>query len=115
MQIEFFDIIKADEQEIVLPWPLNILKAIPNGDRVRLYYTLGPGATEQRATFYFIKTEQLLPDAFPGHYAMTIDPPPAAMSDDTDDALHLFIKTPVNRPRKPFAAPAQGGDDNGAA
>lgn len=109
MQVEFFDLPLEDEQDVALPWPLTLLhfRYVPHG--VRIYYVLNAGATEQMATLYLVKTDQELPDTFPGKYCDTIITGNEKDGHGVDGALHLFIKTPVNKPPKPHVVERNDG------
>lgn len=98
MQIDYFDIEPNEETIYELPWPLNILATHWTGSACRLYYSVPPGATEQKVPFYCIKSAQELPDTFPGKYFATVH---TGAAEGDDDALHLFLTTPVNKPKKP--------------
>lgn len=115
MQIDYFDIEPNEETVYELPWPLNILATHWTGTACRLYYSMPPGATPQQVPFYCIKSEQQLPDTFPGKYFATVH---TGAAEGDDDALHLFLTTPVNKPKKPVVValptkdPKANGDDD---
>jgi len=114
MQIDYFDLTVDNEQQLQLPWPIRFFefKAIAP-KTFRVYYSPHNDATEQTATLYCIANGQELPDTFPGKYLKTIF---CGFTPKNDNAIHLFIKTPVNRPKKPrriHDKKENGGANNG--
>lgn len=130
MQIDYFDIEnKFEAQKMALPWPMKFVAYNLRGDKVRIYYVVMPGATEQVGTFYCIKSEQVLPETFPAQCIATVYPQPIRESELAgidysvdDDAVHLFFELPVQSAKKPRAVKPSGGqkisegeNGNGAA
>ncbi len=109
MQVDYFDIEnKPDAQKMVMPWPMKFFAFNLHGDKIRVYYTVLPGATEQTGTFYCVESEQVLPETFPAQLVVSLFP---AAFDPTvkDDAVHLFFETPVKTPKKPHALKTSEG------
>ncbi len=109
MQVDFFDIEnKPEAQEMVMPWPMQFFAFNLRGNKLRIYFTVLPGATEQTGTFYCVKSEQVLPETFPAKLLVSLFP---AAPDFTlpDDAVHLFFETPVKKVKKPRAVKTSDG------
>lgn len=109
MQVDYFDIEnKPEAQEMVMPWPMQFFAFNLRGDKLRIYFTVMPGATEQTGTFYCIKSEQVLPETFPARLLVSLFPaaPDFALP---DDAIHLFFETPVKKVKKPRAVKTSDG------
>jgi len=117
MQIDFFEIEnKPEAQKMVMPWPLKFVTFNIRGGMIRIYYALMPGATDQRGTFYCVKSEQHLPETFPARCIGSCFPLSAqtAEPDEPDTAVHIFFEMPVKKTRKPRpASKGKGGGKNG--
>ena len=110
MQVDFFDIEnKPEAQPMTMPWPMQFFAFnLRHDDKLRIYFTVLPGATEQQGTFYCVKSEQVLPETFPAKLLVSLFP--QGFDDSVkDDAVHLFFETPVKKPKKPQAVKTSDG------
>ena len=123
MQINYFALPIDDELEDNLFWPIQVLTAKRRNRRIRIYYIQSQQSQEMNVKFFCLRSDTEVPDTFPGRYFASVfprqlpDDPPANGDKDqlADDALHLFMATPVNQPKKPIVVnvPSESGD-NGA-
>jgi len=116
MQVEYFDLPLVGEQKVELPLPMRFLHFRYVQRHVRIYYILLPAAKEEIATFWLVRSDEELADTFPGKYLATVQNEKANPDvPGHDSALHLFIQTPGNGPRKPHVLniPPKDTEKNG--